>query len=121
MLTPEYRATPMLRDLLNSFEFSRDYLISCGTTERIAATMQEWLGGSVCYGVVIALAHVPEALDDVTKGVCCRRRARGLFREAYSRTTLRDHFGLPVPPAATRVTHDPGSVRWARCPNGMGE
>ena len=37
-------------------------------------------------------------------GACCRCCARGLFREAYSGTTLRDHLGLPEP--ANRYAHD---------------
>lgn len=97
MLTPEYRATHTLRDLYNNFAVSRGYLISCGTPEQIADTMEAWFAGGACDGFIVAPAHFPEALDDFTEGVLPVLRARGLFREAYSGTTLRDHLGLPVP------------------------
>ena len=96
MLTPEYRAKHTLRDLYNNFAVSRGYLISCGTPEQIADTMEEWFTGGACDGFVVAPAHFPEALDDFTSGVLPLLRARGLFREGYSGPTLRDHLGLPV-------------------------
>ena len=97
MLTPEYRATHTLRDLYNNFAVSRGYLISCGTPEQIADTMEAWFIGGACDGFIVAPAHFPEALDDFTSGVLPVLRARGLFRSEYHGPTLRDHLGLPVP------------------------
>ena len=97
MLTPEYCANHTLRDLYNNFAVSRGYLISCGTAQQIADTMEEWFTGGACDGFVVAPAHFPEALDDFTRGVLPVLRERGLFRTEYSGPTLRDHLGLPVP------------------------
>ena len=97
MLTPEYRAKHTLRDLYNNFAVSRGYLISCGTPEQIADTMEAWFAGGACDGFVVAPAHFPEALDDFTRNVLPVLRARGLFRTEYRGSTLRDHLGLPVP------------------------
>lgn len=97
MLTPEYRAKHTLRDLYNNFAVSRGYLISCGTAEQIADTMEAWFTGGACDGFIVAPAHFPEALDDFTRGVLPLLQARGLFRMEYSGATLRDHLGLPVP------------------------
>ncbi len=97
MLTPEYRATHTLRDLYDHFAVSRGYLISCGTPEQIAGTMEAWFTGGACDGFIVAPAHFPEALDDFTRGVLPVLRARGLFRTEYRGPTLRDHLELPVP------------------------
>lgn len=97
MLTPEYRARHTLRDLYDNFAVSRGYLISCGTPEQIADTMETWFSGGACDGFIVAPAHFPEALDDFTAGVLPVLRARGCFRTEYRGPTLRDHLGLPVP------------------------
>ena len=97
MLTPEYRAKHSLRDLYNNFAVSRGYLISCGTAEQVADTMETWFTGGACDGFVVAPAHFPEALDDFTRDVLPVLQARGLFRTEYSGPTLRDHLGLPIP------------------------
>jgi hypothetical protein len=40
---------------------------------------------------------VPEGLDDVVDRLVPELQRRGLFRNAYSGTTLRDHLGLKRP------------------------
>ena len=41
---------------------------------------------------------VPEGLDDVVDLLVPELTRRGLFRERYEGTTLRDHLGLARPP-----------------------
>ena len=121
MLTPEYRATHTLRDLYNNFAVSRGYLISCGTPERVADTMEEWFRGGACDGFVVAPAHFPEALDDFTEGVLpvllrARTLSRGVLRQDPARITS----GFPCPPTATRMIHDPGVSTMSTLPERHG-
>ena len=97
MLTDEYRAKHTLRDLYNQFAVSRGYLVACGTPEQVADTMGEWFSTSACDGFIVAPAHFPEALEDFTSAVVPLLRHRGLFRQEYSGSKLRDHLGIPEP------------------------
>jgi hypothetical protein len=65
--------------------------------------MEEWFTGDACDGFVIAATHVPGAYEDVVRLVVPELQRRGVFRERYAGTTLRDHLGLPRPGVAPRV------------------
>ena len=97
MLTPEYRKTHTLRDLYNLFAISRGYIVSSGTPEQVADTMEEWFVSEACDGFIVAPAHFPESLTDFVDGVVPLLQKRGLFRSEYSGAMLRDHLGLPIP------------------------
>lgn len=68
-----------------------------GTAARIADRMQEWLEGQACDGFNVMFPFVPEGLDDFVDHVVPELQRRGIFREDYEGTTLRDHLGLPRP------------------------
>jgi len=68
-----------------------------GTAEDIADTMQEWLETDAADGFNMMFPTVPTGLDDFVEMVVPELRRRGIFRGAYTGTTLRDHFGLPRP------------------------
>lgn len=97
MLTAEYRKNHTLRDLYNLFAISRGYIVSCGTPEQVADTMEEWFLTEGCDGFIIAPAHFPESLDDFVDAVVPVLQQRGLHRRDYSGSMLRDHLGLPEP------------------------
>ena len=97
ILTEAYRESATLRDLYNLFAVSRGYLIVCGSPSRVVDTMQEWFEAPACDGFNLTPAHFPESLDDFVELVVPELQQRGLFRTEYSGSTLRDHFGLPVP------------------------
>lgn len=69
-----------------------------GTPGQIADSMQEWLEGRACDGFNVMFPFVPEGLDDVVGRVVPELQRRGLFREQYEGSTLREHLGLPRPP-----------------------
>ncbi len=46
-------------------------------------------------------AAMPSGLEDFVDQVVPILQRRGLFRREYEGTTLRDHYGLPVPGADT--------------------
>jgi alkanesulfonate monooxygenase len=68
-----------------------------GTAEEIADTMQAWSDTGAADGFNIMFPTVPEGLDDFVDLVIPELRRRGMFREEYEGTTLRDHLGLPRP------------------------
>ncbi len=71
-----------------------------GTGREVADQMEEWFDGDACDGFVIAATHVPGAYEDMVRMVVPELQRRGVFREQYTGTTLRDHLGLERPAAA---------------------
>ena len=68
-----------------------------GTPEEIADTMQAWLDAGAADGFTVMFPTVPAGLDDFVDLVVPELQRRGLFRQEYAGTTLRDHLGLPRP------------------------
>ena len=68
-----------------------------GTGREVADQMEEWFDGDACDGFVIAATHVPGAYEDVVRLVVPELQRRGVFRDRYTGTTLREHLGLPRP------------------------
>ena len=68
-----------------------------GTADEIADTMQSWLETGAADGFNIMFPTVPAGLDDFVALVIPELQRRGIFREDYDGTTLREHFGLPRP------------------------
>ncbi|GJE48680.1 Nitrilotriacetate monooxygenase component A [Methylobacterium tardum] len=67
------------------------------TPAQVADRMEEWLETRACDGFNVMFPFVPEGLDDVADRLVPELQRRGLFRTAYSGTTLRDHLGLKRP------------------------
>lgn len=63
-----------------------------GTANDIADQMEEWFHGGACDGFVIAATHVPGAYEDMVRLVVPELQRRGLFRDHYTGTTLREHL-----------------------------
>lgn len=68
-----------------------------GTASQIADHMQEWLETRACDGFNVMFPFVPEGLDDFVDAVVPELQRRGIFRQDYEGTTLREHLGLPRP------------------------
>ena len=68
-----------------------------GTGPDIADQMEEWFNGGACDGFVIAATHSPGAYEDMVRLVVPELQRRGLFRERYTGSTLREHLGLTRP------------------------
>lgn len=79
-----------------------------GTPVEIADTMQEWLETEASDGFNIMFPTVPAGLDDFVDLVVPELQRRGIFREAYEGTTLRDHLGLRRP--ANQFFPDPAAA-----------
>ncbi|HEY9414943.1 MAG TPA: LLM class flavin-dependent oxidoreductase [Pseudonocardia sp.] len=68
-----------------------------GTGEQVAEQMHEWFDDEACDGFVLGATHLPGTFEEFVRMVVPQLRNRGVFREAYSGPTLRDHLGLPRP------------------------
>jgi FMN-dependent oxidoreductase (nitrilotriacetate monooxygenase family) len=74
-----------------------------GTGMDVADQMEEWFEGDACDGFVIAATHMPGAYEDVVRMVVPELQRRGIFRERYTGSTLRDHLGIARPEVGQRV------------------
>lgn len=68
-----------------------------GTPQSIADEMQEWLQTEACDGFNIMLPYLPDGLTAFCERVVPELQRCGIFRRAYTGTTLREHLGLPRP------------------------
>ena len=68
-----------------------------GTPGEIADTMEEWLEAGASDGFNVMFPTVPAGLDEFVDLVVPELQRRGLFRQEYEGTTLREHLGLRRP------------------------
>jgi FMN-dependent oxidoreductase (nitrilotriacetate monooxygenase family) len=71
-----------------------------GTGSEVADQMEEWFDAEACDGFVIAATHSPGAYEDVVRMVIPELQRRGVYRDRYTGTTLRENLGLPRPECA---------------------
>jgi FMN-dependent oxidoreductase (nitrilotriacetate monooxygenase family) len=76
--------------------FSRPRRDFVGTPEQVADDIEQWFETGASDGFIIN-SLLPDGLQYFTELVVPVLQQRGLFRREYSGTTLREHFGLPVP------------------------
>jgi N-acetyl-S-(2-succino)cysteine monooxygenase len=86
-----------LRDLYNVTAAARGHWVIYGTQRRIADILESWFTGGMADGFVMMPAYFPGAFDDFVDKVVPELQRRGLFRQEYEGTTLRDHLGLARP------------------------
>ncbi|NIH84006.1 NtaA/DmoA family FMN-dependent monooxygenase [Amycolatopsis granulosa] len=78
-------------------EVSDDATTLVGTPAAIADHIEEWFRAPAADGFTLVFPYLPGALEDFVDLVVPELRRRGLFRDEYDGTTLRDHFGLSRP------------------------
>lgn len=95
-----------LRQLRNVVAASMGHRLMVGTPEQIADGLQEWFEAGAADGFNVMPPWFPGAFDDFVDHVVPILQRRGLFRQDYAGTTLRDHLGLPRPehPLAKRAS-----------------
>ncbi len=86
-----------LRELCLLNAGPRGHLLVLGTASDIADVMEHWFRNGAADGFNIMPAWLPGSLDEFVAEVVPELQRRGLFRTAYSGTTLREHLGLAVP------------------------
>lgn len=95
-----------VRQVLSRLGGGRGHHVFVGTPEQVVAELLTWFSQGAADGFNVMGAALPSGLEAFIEHVLPELRARGLFREEYDGTTLRDHYGLPRP--GNRFDGDPG-------------
>ena len=98
-LTVEFarRDNLTVRQVLAKLAGGRGHRTLAGTPEQIADSMHTWFVNGAADGFNVMPAAMPSGLEDFVDHVIPVLRKRGLFRYDYGGSTLREHYGLPVP------------------------
>ncbi|MBD7969150.1 LLM class flavin-dependent oxidoreductase [Paenibacillus gallinarum] len=84
-------------DLGRKILSSRGHMQFVGTPEQLADLMEEWFDSYACDGFNIMPPVLPGDLEDFVNLAIPVLQKRGLFREEYTGSTLREHLGLERP------------------------
>lgn len=68
-----------------------------GTAEDVADHFETWFQARACDGFNVFFPYFPGGIDLFVDQVIPLLQARGLFRQTYEGTTLRENLGLPRP------------------------
>jgi FMN-dependent oxidoreductase (nitrilotriacetate monooxygenase family) len=97
MLGKGKRDNMSLRDLYNLTAAARGHWVLCGSVQTVADTLERWFVEGAADGFCVMPAYFPGAFDEFIDLVVPELQRRGLYRKAYTGTTLRDHLGLSRP------------------------
>ncbi|WP_077488734.1 LLM class flavin-dependent oxidoreductase [Sinomonas mesophila] len=86
-----------VRQLIGRLGGGRGHRTVAGTPEQVTDALEAWFLAGAADGFNIMPAALPSGLEEFVDHVVPRLQARGLFREEYAGTTLREHYGLPLP------------------------
>jgi FMN-dependent oxidoreductase (nitrilotriacetate monooxygenase family) len=92
-----------VRQLIDALAGRWGHPVIAGTPEQIADRIERWFRAGAADGFNLMPDVYPSGLEAFVDHVVPVLRHRGLFREEYTGSTLRDHYGLPRP-AAPRVS-----------------
>jgi FMN-dependent oxidoreductase (nitrilotriacetate monooxygenase family) len=87
-----------IRELILRFSTVQGHRIVVGTAKDIADQLEDWFVNFGADGYNLKPSLIPDSLDDFVDQVVPELQKRGIFREEYEGTTLRDHLGLKRPP-----------------------
>ncbi len=94
------REEPTLRQLLAKLAGARGHFTFAGTPEQVADQMEAWIKTGASDGFNLMPPVIPWMLNAFVDEVVPLLQRRGLFREGYTGSTLRDHYGLERPAVA---------------------
>ncbi|MBO9522424.1 MAG: LLM class flavin-dependent oxidoreductase [Nocardioidaceae bacterium] len=86
-----------VREVLSRLGGGRGHHVVAGTPEQIVEILVTWSSQGAADGFNVMGAALPSGLEAFIEHVLPELRARGLFREEYDGSTLREHYGLPRP------------------------
>lgn len=87
-----------VRQIISRLGGGRGHFEFIGTPEQVADAITDWFEGGAADGFNIMAPALPSGLEAFIEHVLPILRGKGLFREEYEGTTLREHYGLEVPP-----------------------
>ncbi|MDX1891157.1 LLM class flavin-dependent oxidoreductase [Mycolicibacterium sp. 050158] len=90
--------------ILSRLGGGRGHFTFVGTPEQAADTIISWFEGGAADGFNVMAPALPSQLETFVEHVLPILRDKGLFREDYAGTTLREHYGLAVPGNQFHVT-----------------
>ncbi|MGE3918816.1 MAG: LLM class flavin-dependent oxidoreductase, partial [Hyphomicrobiaceae bacterium] len=93
------RDRPTLRQLLAYLAGARGHYIFAGTPEQVADLIEDWFQDGAADGFNLMPPVLPWMLDVFVAEVLPILQKRGLFRREYAGSTLREHYGLAMPPS----------------------
>jgi alkanesulfonate monooxygenase SsuD/methylene tetrahydromethanopterin reductase-like flavin-dependent oxidoreductase (luciferase family) len=91
------RESLTVREILSRLGGGRGHFTFVGTPDQAADTIVSWFEGGAADGFNIMAPGLPSELATFIEQVLPILRGKGLFREEYEGTTLREHYGLAVP------------------------
>jgi FMN-dependent oxidoreductase (nitrilotriacetate monooxygenase family) len=91
------RESLTVRQLIGRLGGGRGHRTFTGTPEQVADAIQDWSDAGAADGFNIMPAVLPSGLEAFVDHVVPILVRRGLFREEYAGTTLREHYGLDRP------------------------
>jgi len=91
------REQATLRQLLAKLAGARGHFLFAGTHNQVAYLMRTWVEAKAADGFNLMPPVLPWMAETFIDEVLPILRKRGLYREDYSGSTLRDHLGLPKP------------------------
>ncbi|NTJ11776.1 LLM class flavin-dependent oxidoreductase [Rhizobium lusitanum] len=91
-----------LRQVARRFAETDGHHLVWGTPERVADLMEDWFSSEACDGFCVLFPYFPRGIEDFIQLVVPELQRRGVFREEYEGTTLRENLGLAVPPRLAR-------------------
>lgn len=99
------RGNLTIRQLYEKVASARGHWTVVGTPTQIADQLEHWFTTGASDGFNVLAPTLPHGLTDFAELVIPELQRRGLFRTAYTGTTLRDHLGLsrPAHPHVTRT------------------
>jgi len=91
------REQPTLRQLIRRLAGARGHWVKVGTPEQVADAIQLWFESGAADGFNVMPPWYSGGFDIFASEVVPLLRKRGLFREDYTGSTLREHYGLDRP------------------------
>jgi alkanesulfonate monooxygenase SsuD/methylene tetrahydromethanopterin reductase-like flavin-dependent oxidoreductase (luciferase family) len=98
-----------VRQILSRLGGGRGHFELAGTPEQVADTIVGWFSRGAADGFNVMAPALPSGLQAFIDHVLPILRRAGLFREEYEGTTLREHYGLAVPPNQFHVPEAAGT------------
>jgi alkanesulfonate monooxygenase len=86
-----------IRQLYEAIASASGHQTLVGSAQEIADSMQHWFENDAADGFMLIPPIMPDTAETFTELVVPELRRRGLFRQSYEGTTLRDHLGLARP------------------------
>lgn len=96
-----------VRQLIGRLGGGRGHRTFSGTPEQVADALEEWADHGAADGFNVMPPVLPSGLDAFVDHVVPILQERGRFRRDYEGTTLREHYGLEVPPTARAAAARP--------------